>query len=54
MKIIYIKIILELQKPMKSMSLINSDAIQKSPANNSPSKYSFAFSKTKRFPDPNP
>lgn len=36
------------------MSLIGSDAIRKNQANNSTSKNACAFSKTKRFPNPNP
>ena len=39
---------------MKNISLVTSDAIRKNQVNNSTSKNAFGFSKTKRFPSPNP
>lgn len=39
---------------MKPFSTIGFDVIRKSPTNNSTSKNACAFSKQKRFPDPNP
>jgi hypothetical protein len=39
---------------MSKISLIPHEDVQKHPANSSPSKVSFRFSKTKRFKDNNP
>ena len=39
---------------MSKISMVKHDEVQKHLANNSPSKISFRFSKTKRFKDNNP
>ena len=39
---------------MKGLSTIDPDTIRKHQTNNSSSKNAYQFSKTKRFPDPNP
>jgi hypothetical protein len=39
---------------MSKISTIDADSIRKHPANNSPSKLAYQFSKSKRFPDINP